>query len=187
MYLFWIGPDTWDMDCLPSPAGCTCVVDGWDNEGGPKVKSRPSTRLNICLMVANQAILGHTMGVGWRKHTPRLYFAPVARALYASRFRISPMLHLPGSQGQSKQMRIEYERYRLYGQTCNCSEQANLAWPALGADSFASYQCFSDISTLFTSTPFLYHCSSSVILTSFPLIWRFLIKPLSANVQSSSP
>lgn len=49
------------------------------------------------------------------------------------------------------------------------------------------HQCFSDMSTEFTSTPSLNHLSSSEMRTSFPLICLFLIRPFSANVQSSSP
>jgi hypothetical protein len=49
------------------------------------------------------------------------------------------------------------------------------------------YQCLSPMSTESTSTPSLNHLSWSSILTSLPLIWRFLISPFGANVQSSSP
>lgn len=49
------------------------------------------------------------------------------------------------------------------------------------------YQCFSLISTVLTSTPSLNHRSSSLILTSFVLFCLFLIRPLSAKVQSSRP
>lgn len=49
------------------------------------------------------------------------------------------------------------------------------------------HQCFSLISTVFTSTPSLNHLSSSLILTSFVLFCLFLIRPLSAKVQSSRP
>lgn len=43
------------------------------------------------------------------------------------------------------------------------------------------------MSTVLTSTPSLNHLSSSLILTSFVLFCLFLIKPLSAKVQSSRP
>lgn len=43
------------------------------------------------------------------------------------------------------------------------------------------------MSTVFTSTPSLNHRSSSLILTSFVLFCLFLIRPLSAKVQSSRP
>jgi hypothetical protein len=49
------------------------------------------------------------------------------------------------------------------------------------------YQCFSEISTSFTSTPSLNQRSESASLTSFPLICLFLIRPSSAYVQSSRP
>jgi hypothetical protein len=52
---------------------------------------------------------------------------------------------------------------------------------------FSLYQCFSEISTSFTSTPSLNQRSESASLTSLPLICLFLIRPSSAKVQSSRP
>lgn len=63
----------------------------------------------------------------------------------------------------------------------------NLPFPppsSIPAKTGLTQRCSGPMTNESTSTPSLYHLCSSVIATSFPLIWRFCILPSGPNVQS---